>query len=42
MDIGGVCNRRVPMAAVGTSVLAAAKSMQMLDEPVLVLSPAPA
>ena len=37
MGVGDVCNRRIPIAECGTSVLAAAKSMQAFDAPILVV-----
>jgi len=38
MDVGAVCNRRVPMVTAATSVSAAADSMRLLDEPILVVT----
>jgi signal-transduction protein with cAMP-binding, CBS, and nucleotidyltransferase domain len=37
MGIGNICNRRIPIAEGGTSVLAAAKCMQAFDAPILVV-----
>lgn len=37
MGIGEICNRRIPIAERGTSVRAAAKSMQAYDVPILVV-----
>lgn len=38
MSIGSICNRRIPITEGGTSVLAAAKSMQALGESILVVT----
>jgi signal-transduction protein with cAMP-binding, CBS, and nucleotidyltransferase domain len=37
MGVGNICNRRIPIAEGGASVLAAAKSMQAFDVPILVV-----
>lgn len=38
MSIGAICNRQIPIATSGTSVLVAVQSMQAFDEPVLIVT----